>query len=347
MDDKKISFLIEIDRDLKLLNIYWNNPIYLISPYQIKLTDIFEKKDKVSLKVIIDKSFTNKNNVIGLNGYSPLNVKENIILNIFYFGGNLFIYGVEENDDLEIIYKNTLENIIYNFLEMLDTSRNLALTENTLTIRSQFEKVQKLNNELVNTQRRLKKANIQLKQLNEVLNNRLVKDSLTGLVSRYQYREEIEITIKKDVNKLGIFVFLDIDDFKSVNDNYGHNIGDIYLREFADRLNKLKFSNTVCMRISGDEFGIYIHGYNKVTDEDINHIWCEIQEEVLKTIEIDRLKLKVSCSVGMAVYGIDTREIYNLIEYADFAMYRAKKTGKNGYRRFDIEEYKTNKNFRF
>lgn len=91
----------------------------------------------------------------------------------------------------------------------------------------QFGKIQTLNNELINTRRLLEKANAQLNTLNETLNNRLVKDALTGLVSRYQYRAEMEFFIAKNPGKPGVFTFMDItlDNFKGVNDNYGHGAG--------------------------------------------------------------------------------------------------------------------------
>ncbi|MFA6783922.1 MAG: diguanylate cyclase, partial [Sphaerochaeta sp.] len=124
-----------------------------------------------------------------------------------------------------------------------------------------FEQIQLLNNELVNAQRKLQKANIQLKHLNEELNNRLVKDPLTSLVRCYQYRSEIDRTISLQPKMLGLFAFIDIDDFKHINDTLGHAAGDQYLMEFARRLQSLDFGMaTICMRIAGDEFGLYLHG---------------------------------------------------------------------------------------
>jgi PleD family two-component response regulator len=134
------------------------------------------------------------------------------------------------------------------FMEALKASDTDFMTGNEPVIREQFVKIQKLNSDLVNTQRQLKKANSALNRLNQDLNNRLVRDALTGLVSRYQYRQEIELAISRAPEKRGIFTFVDLDDFKRINDTYGHAAGDRYLKEFADRLGRLPFDSLICMR---------------------------------------------------------------------------------------------------
>ena len=237
-----------------------------------------------------------------------------------------------------------LKKMIYNFMKVLHMYDGKVITDNERIMRFQFEQIQKLNNDLLNTQRQLQKANAQLKRANEVLNNRLVKDALTGLVSRYQYREEIDMLIKTSPDKKGIFTFIDIDDFKSINDNYGHNVGDIYLKIFAKRLSKLNFENAIFMRISGDEFGVYIHGYDEVNDDYIKKVWEEIEDKIPSSqFEIQDNKHFIYCSAGMAVYPNDTDSVFELIEYADFAMYKAKKSGKNSYRRFNKSDYLSEK----
>ena len=237
-----------------------------------------------------------------------------------------------------------LKKMIYNFMKVLHMYDGKVITDNERIMRFQFEQIQKLNNDLLNTQRQLQKANAQLKRANEVLNNRLVKDALTGRLSRYQYREEIDMLIKTSPDKKGIFTFIDIDDFKSINDNYGHNVGDIYLKIFAKRLSKLNFENAIFMRISGDEFGVYIHGYDEVNDDYIKKVWEEIEDKILSSqFEIQDNKHFIYCSAGMAVYPNDTDSVFELIEYADFAMYKAKKSGKNSYRRFNKSDYLSEK----
>lgn len=186
----------------------------------------------------------------------------------------------------------------------------------------------------------LEKANASLNMVNADLNNRLVKDPLTGLISRYQYRSEIEMSIASAPSKKGIFTFIDMDDFKGINDTYGHLAGDKYLVGFAERMRKLTINNTLKIRIAGDEFALFTYGLDHIDDSVIEQIWEQIQRHVLsKPLQFDGIELPYSISAGIAVYGEHTFDIYDLIDYADFAMYQAKRSGKNQYCVFDAVEY--------
>jgi diguanylate cyclase (GGDEF)-like protein len=199
-----------------------------------------------------------------------------------------------------------------------------------------------LNNDLINMQRKLEKVNAQLNAANLLLNNRLVRDELTGLVSRYQYKQEIELLIRKFPTRCGIFAFMDIDNFKQINDTYGHAAGDRYLAEFAERLKSIPLDDMICIRISGDEFGLFHQGISAAdVDTSIIDLWNRITKHVLsKTVIIDEKAVALKASVGIAIYNLDTTNIFDLIDYADFAMYIAKKSGKNRYIRFDMGTYR-------
>ena len=257
--------------------------------------------------------------------------------------GKIFLL-IVDNEALNI-------NSYKEFLKIYNDYTNLMRNEFKKTIKdkdnksSEFlEEIQKLNNELINTKRQLQKANMKLNTKNKVLEGRLVKDALTGLISRYQYWTEIEKLIEKHKNKQGIFVFMDLDGFKNINDTYGHSTGDVFLTEFANRLKKIDIENSIKIRIAGDEFALFTQGYEKVTKETTDEIWNKINKEITEyPIEINGVEIPVSISCGMAVYGKDTEDINKLIEYGDFAMYKAKNSGKGTYSLFDIEEYKENK----
>lgn len=189
------------------------------------------------------------------------------------------------------------------------------------------------------------KLNEELRKISEI-------DGLTGAYNRMFFDQSLKDLVEdileenKSSSKINLGIaIIDIDDFKRINDNYGHNVGDIYLKIFAKRLSKLNFENAIFMRISGDEFGVYIHGYDEVNDYDIKKVWEEIENKILSSqFEIQDNKHFIYCSAGMAVYAEDTNSVYELIDYADFAMYIAKKSGKNSYRRFNLEQYKSAKN---
>lgn len=204
----------------------------------------------------------------------------------------------------------------------------------------QLEEFHALNNELINTKRLLQKSNAKLSALNATLEGRLVKDALTGLVSRYQYWTEIEKMIQNHSNQFGVFVFIDLDGFKSVNDTFGHSAGDQFLVEFGKRLNSIEIKENIKIRIAGDEFALYIHGYDSIDHDCIEAIWEKVSARVLYgPIEVNGIMIPVSVSCGIAVFGKDTNSIGQLIEYADFAMYQSKKSGKGRYTLFNQSEY--------
>ena len=340
MDVNTTSFLIICDTALNIINTFWYYPAYLISPFQKSLKDIFIANDLDKIILFLSSVLNHQDSLKCSGPFTIINPPVKVSLCALALNDKVIIHGIDsavfENNDCTPLLKDTM----YRFMRIMKASDNDFVDENNDIIRKQFEKIQKLNNDLLNTQRQLKKVNIRLNQLNEELNNRLVKDALTGLISRYQYREEIRLTIEKAPNKLGIFTFIDIDDFKKINDTYGHGAGDLFLKEFANRLKKLSFDNQVCIRIAGDEFGLYIHGYDNVNENDIKAIWINFEEKVLHSpVRLNKIQEKINCSLGMAIYGHDTIDVYELIEYADFAMYEAKQTGKNTYKQFNRERY--------
>lgn len=229
------------------------------------------------------------------------------------------------------------------FLNMLNAIVEEYL-KNTLTTadstQSLFENMQRLNNELMNKTRQIEKMNQQLNKYNTLLNDRLVSDPLTNLVSRYQYRDEMMLAIKNNPSKKGIFMFIDIDDFKDINDSYGHSVGDQYLVEFANRLKRLPFPNSVKMRIAGDEFGIFLFNLDDLSESYYDNIWKTFKTEVIRPIKISDIELDLAISLGFAEYPKDSDEIHVLIDQADDAMYNAKKSGKN---RFFIYQNEGNK----
>jgi len=346
MKDKDVSFLLEIDRSGLIVDIFWYQPIFLLSPYQNKLVDLFIDSEKERLINLIQNIISNQENKVCIEPFRLINLENDISMCFMLLEEKILIVGYDEgifNSTVEVEFVRSFFARFMKVIVSLDTN---YLTKNELMVRNQFEHIQKLNNELLNVQRLLKKANAQLNRLNVELNNRLVKDALTGLVSRYQYREEIERVISKNPKKLGVFVFIDIDDFKRINDTYGHNAGDEYLKTFANRLNQLSFADTVVMRIAGDEFGLYIHGYERVGTYETAEIWRMINENVItEPIVVGKYQEIIRCSVGMAVYNLDTEDVYELIEFADFAMYEAKQSGKNASSIFDKKRYIENKKY--
>ena len=344
MSESGTSFLVECDKDSNILYTFWYQPPFLISPYQKMLGDLFSEAQKERVLRTVREAFAQKEMSACSETFRMISPETEISMCMHATQGKVLVLGFDQAALPRGCASGTVKDILHRFMKVVCASDTELLTKSEITIRDQLEQIQKLNNDLVNTQRQLKKLNQELNRLNEELNNRLVKDPLTGLVSRYQYGEEIMRAISAAPGKLGIFVFIDLDEFKKINDTWGHQAGDQFLKTFANRLNQLPFENLICMRIAGDEFGLYIHGYDSVGPEETGAIWDAIKQKVLKEIiDTGAGRREARCSAGMAVYGRDTNHVYELIDYADFAMYAAKNAGKNMFSVFDKESYMESK----
>jgi len=155
----------------------------------------------------------------------------------------------------------------------------------------------------------------------------LQRDDLTGLLRRTAFIRQIDYMI---ASKIGFtFVMLDLDDFKSINNTYGHNIGDVALKYVANALSTaLRKADVIC-RIGGDEFAVALSG---VTDPAIIFETTERVKKQLAKQDIlpdDRCVLRVS--FGAKIYNPEggTPSFNELYEEADAALYRAKHQGKN------------------
>lgn len=329
-----ISFLIAIDQIGLIKKIHWSEPVFIVNGINQPFSDLFTNIEKSFLLQVVEQSLLEKR----FHDNLPLqlsNCPAQIDIISIKANETSLILGIEHADNLWDGVNLEYEKLIHQFMQvMIDIDSDFDGLNSEMT-RIQFEKIQFLNNELMNTRRQLEKAIAQTNRLNEDLNNRLVKDPLTGLLSRYQYRAEIEQVITEYPGKVGIFAFIDIDDFKKVNDQYGHAVGDSYLIEFSNRLNNIANDRLLKMRIAGDEFGLFFYDLEQRDSQNFDSFWQQIVAALLdRPIIINNQSLPLSVSAGMAVYGRDTNQIYELIEYADVAMYQAKKAGKNQYRSF-------------
>ena len=128
---------------------------------------------------------------------------------------------------------------------------------------------------------------------------------------------------------IGLF-YLDLDDFKKVNDSYGHSAGDELLIQVSKRLKILTRESDILARIGGDEFVLLVEkveGLSFLTD------LAERIIQIFETaFEIDEQLIYVSCSVGIATYPEAAKTVEELIRNADTALYKAKAKGRNCYR---------------
>ena len=156
-------------------------------------------------------------------------------------------------------------------------------------------------------------------------------DSLTGLANRVALMERIELEISRSESEGKTFalMFVDLDRFKQVNDQYGHEIGDRLLVEVARRLRDRIFSSDMISRFGGDEFIIVTGDFDHLAGPEI--LAGKIQETLSGEVTIAGKNLFLSCSIGIALYPFDGESASKLIRHADMAMYRAKESGRNKF----------------
>jgi diguanylate cyclase (GGDEF)-like protein/PAS domain S-box-containing protein len=159
-------------------------------------------------------------------------------------------------------------------------------------------------------------------------------DNLTGLPNRRMFRENLQQEIRKArrARMPLALMFMDLDGFKDVNDTLGHDMGDILLKEAAQRLNDCMRDSDTVARLGGDEFTVILTELHDSGNVD------RVARHILKTLS-DPFTLGdevayVSASIGITLYPNDATEIEDLIKNADQAMYAAKNEGKNRYHYF-------------
>lgn len=160
-------------------------------------------------------------------------------------------------------------------------------------------------------------------------------DKLTGLSSRTYFilnLDELINTSKRHKTHFSI-LYLDLDNFKAVNDSYGHDVGDYLLKEIATRLNRIRRSDDFIARLSGDEFCIVV----KNLEEGFNgsNIAIRCLEIIAKPLNLLGRKYIPSCSIGIAHYPDNGTNDQELMKAADTALYAAKALGKNRYAFYD------------
>ncbi len=154
-------------------------------------------------------------------------------------------------------------------------------------------------------------------------------DQLTNLPNRILFDDRLKQALslaRRSNSKLAV-MFLDLDGFKAINDNLGHNSGDRLLQQVAERLNEcLRKSDTVA-RFGGDEFTILLSEID--SKESVIKIATKIIEAIAEPYDIDGCEASVTTSIGISLYPADGQQAQTLVKKADNAMYNAKRLGKN------------------
>jgi diguanylate cyclase len=157
-------------------------------------------------------------------------------------------------------------------------------------------------------------------------------DNLTKLPNRHYFNQALQVTVEKSVleQKFSALMFIDLDNFKYVNDKYGHEAGDLVLTIIAQRLKDILRSTDMPCRLGGDEFAAILP---QITDaEAAGHLADRLVAAVNQEILIQGDIMPVGASIGIACCPLHAQDAKTLLHFADLAMYQAKKAGKNTFR---------------
>ncbi len=170
------------------------------------------------------------------------------------------------------------------------------------------------------------------REMEEELRQQTVTDHLTGLTNRNGFKLALQAALEraKRAKDNVALMFIDLDHFKRINDNLGHDVGDFLLRALATRLKEQVRSYDIVSRIGGDEFTVVIGGLAEAEDA------AMVARKILNILRLpfllkDEMRVIVSASIGIASYPECGNDIDTLMRAADVAMYQAKRDGRNLY----------------
>jgi diguanylate cyclase (GGDEF)-like protein/PAS domain S-box-containing protein len=176
----------------------------------------------------------------------------------------------------------------------------------------------------------------------EKLAHAALHDSLTGLANRASFLEHLELGLERARrNDKGVGVlFIDLDNFKLVNDSFGHAAGDELLKAVGSRLQSAVRGMDVVARQGGDEFLILLTDVEKQAADDGSDSPAEVVASKVRTIlsepfSVDGIEIYISASVGISAYPADGNDADTLLKHADVAMYSVKDSGRDGHARYN------------
>lgn len=161
-------------------------------------------------------------------------------------------------------------------------------------------------------------------------------DALTDLPNRTLFQDRLQLAIAnaRRTQQLSALMFLDLDNFKTINDTLGHDVGDELLIQVAARLRELVRELDTVARLGGDEFTVILVD---TTIEGAEQVAKRIVESLARPFEVRRHSLFVTASIGLALCPVDSENAAGLTKAADTAMYRAKENGRDRFELFKPE----------
>lgn len=172
----------------------------------------------------------------------------------------------------------------------------------------------------------------QIRKRDKTMQQMAYYDHVTGVANRHYFEERIAQAVI-NAERCGTFCYLlmiDLDDFKTVNDRYGHHTGDALLRHVSQHILESLRNNDTIFRIGGDEFGIIIESQNELDSLGL------LAEKIIRAVSVPMIRegemINVGASIGINCFPVPATDARTLMSGADAAMYAAKYAGKNNYR---------------
>lgn len=162
----------------------------------------------------------------------------------------------------------------------------------------------------------------------KTLQEEVRRDPLTKLLNKMEVQREIDLFLEKSPSGLHVLMLIDIDNFKGINDHFGHTFGDTVITDMAQLIQGQFRTNDIVGRVGGDEFLVFMKNTTMRKAQEKAQILCRILSREYSGRDIH---YHVSASIGLAVYEEDCKDYSSLFEKADHAMYRAKQGGGNNY----------------
>lgn len=221
------------------------------------------------------------------------------------------------------MHKNMLcENIDFNLnLSVIDEGEFKYLLLEFTDVTSQFIQIEKLKNYI----NELYKLNAELKEKEKTIEKLAYYDNLTGIPNRtlfYEIAEKMLENAKRN-NNIMCLMFIDIDKFKRINDNYGHEAGDKAIIKVAEMLKKATRKNDIIARYGGDEFLVLLPQIKSY--DDYKKVVSRIVNNKNNFVVLEGKEIKLSVSIGVSFYPDDGSTIDKLLVKADKEMYKIKR----------------------
>ena len=198
----------------------------------------------------------------------------------------------------------------------------VSVSERPVRLRSDHELVQRLTGVAS-----LAATAIQNGQLVDKLRHKASHDGLTGLLNRVGFRQRIDWvlgSVNPEDGQVGL-LFVDLDDFKHVNDAYGHEAGDELIRKAAERLRAIARGGDDVARLGGDEFAVILDDVDQ--DDQVRAAEQRVRAAFAEPFMLGNVAVSIAASVGGGVWPEDGRTVKDLVRHADAAMYEDKAKG--------------------